>query len=172
MSLSPDGRTLVAMITGSISDAAAAFEASLEEVSKLKPDDPRVFEFLDKLAQAGMAFAPRVIRIAVEEGTYDELKASNLPPNVSNPSWTPDGTMLFLPFATTDGVARLMRLNADNGDFEVVSGAFPARKIGSFFHADVLTIHPDGVRLAVETTDNAQEIWAIENVSSFLKAAR
>jgi hypothetical protein len=112
-----------------------------------------------------------LIRVAVDGSGYRNLyewdsRGVSFNPNVS---WTPNGAAIMLSGSqpTDDGILRFqaMQVPANGGNPKAINSASD--------NWDGFVLSPDGARAAVSVNEAARhEVWALDNIASYLKTAR
>jgi Tol biopolymer transport system component len=113
----------------------------------------------------------------VEGGPPRELLRASAPEDLRAPTWSPDGKFLvFFKLDTRDPnrTAEVWSIPVEGGTPRKLDLGGPVPRIPNN-DADLnksIRIHPDGRRIAIETTEPKVEIWVMENFLAQVQAGR
>jgi len=175
---SPDGRTLYFRLCDKKCDRIVAVDlVTGQQRQVLKVEDPEQISGLtlspdgrtlasvigDAVWQPGRPpITGQLFRIGVDGSEYHKLGFQFSTSNSPTLSWTADGAAVLV-LEQRNGVQSLTRVPASGGNPAVLQSSVPR----------AFALSPDGSRIAIESTEIINEgVWALDNVSAFLKTAR
>jgi Tol biopolymer transport system component len=175
---SPDARTLYFRLCDKKCNRIVAVDlATGQQRQVLKVEDPEQISGLT-LSSDGRTLASVIIdavwqpgrppitgqlfRIGVDGSEYHKLGFQFSTSNSPTLSWAADGSAVLV-LEQRNGVQSLTRVPASGGNPAVLQSPVPR----------AFALSPDGSRIAIESAEIINEgVWALDNVSSFLKTAR
>jgi Tol biopolymer transport system component len=113
----------------------------------------------------------------VEGGPPRELLRASAPEDLRAPTWSPDGKFLmFFKLDTRDPnrTAEVWSIPVEGGPPRKIDlgGRVPRTPVNDADLNKPIRIHPDGRRIAIETTEPKVEIWVMENFLAQVQAGR